>query len=47
MIAVNLTGTFLCSKAALSHMALNGRGNIINVASTTGSTMHARMRRLT
>jgi len=37
MIAVNLTGTFLCSRAALSHMVLKGRGAIINVASTTGS----------
>lgn len=37
MIAVNLTGTFLCSKAALSHMVTKGRGAIVNVASTTGS----------
>jgi len=37
MIAVNLTGTFLCSKAALAHMVPKGRGVIINVASTTGS----------
>jgi NAD(P)-dependent dehydrogenase (short-subunit alcohol dehydrogenase family) len=37
MIAVNLTGTFLCSKAALAHMVAQRRGTIINVASTTGS----------
>lgn len=37
MMAVNLTGTFLCSKAALAHMVVKGRGVIINVASTTGS----------
>ncbi|MFZ0746822.1 MAG: SDR family NAD(P)-dependent oxidoreductase [Terracidiphilus sp.] len=37
LIAVNLTGTFLCSKAALSHMVGKGRGVIINVSSTTGS----------
>lgn len=37
MLAVNLTGTFLCSKAALAHMVAKGRGIIINVASTTGS----------
>ena len=37
MLAVNLTGTFLCSKAVLAHMVAKGRGVIINVASTTGS----------
>jgi NAD(P)-dependent dehydrogenase (short-subunit alcohol dehydrogenase family) len=37
MMAVNLTGTFLCARAALSHMVKKGRGSIINVASTTGS----------
>lgn len=37
MIAVNLTGTFLCSRVALEHMVSKGRGAIINVASTTGS----------
>src|SRR5579883_733547 len=37
MMAVNLTGTFLCSKAALTHMVVKGHGVIINVASTTGS----------
>ena len=37
LIAVNLTGTFLCSKAVLPHMVAKGRGAIINVSSTTGS----------
>ena len=37
MMAVNLTGTFLCARAALSHMVAKGQGSIINVASTTGS----------
>jgi NAD(P)-dependent dehydrogenase (short-subunit alcohol dehydrogenase family) len=37
IIAVNLTGTFLCSKAALPHMVAKGRGSIVNVSSTTGS----------
>lgn len=37
MLAVNLTGTFLCAKAALIHMVEKQRGVIINVASTTGS----------
>ena len=36
IIAVNLTGTFLCSKAVLPHMAAKGRGTIVNVSSTTG-----------
>ncbi len=37
MLAVNLTGTFLVSKAALEHMVAKRRGSIVNVASTTGS----------
>ena len=37
MMAVNLTGTFFCARAALAHMVAKGRGSIINVASTTGS----------
>lgn len=37
MIAVNLTGTYLCCRAVLPHMIRQGRGAIINVASTTGS----------
>lgn len=34
MLAVNLTGTFLCSQAALPDMLQAGRGRIVNVAST-------------
>src|SRR5579863_1272942 len=37
MMAVNLTGTFLCASAVLAHMVVKGRGSIINVASTTVS----------
>jgi meso-butanediol dehydrogenase/(S,S)-butanediol dehydrogenase/diacetyl reductase len=37
MISVNLTGTFLCCRAVLPRMIEQGRGSIINVASTTGS----------
>lgn len=37
VMAVNVTGTFLCSKAVLPHMIERGRGAIVNVASTTGS----------
>lgn len=34
MLAVNLTGTFLCTQAALPDMLAGGWGRIINVAST-------------
>jgi NAD(P)-dependent dehydrogenase (short-subunit alcohol dehydrogenase family) len=37
MIAVNLTGTYLCCRAVLPHMIQQRKGAIINVASTTGS----------
>jgi len=37
LMAVNLTGTFLCSRACLPHMIAQGRGVVINVASTTGA----------
>lgn len=37
LIAVNLTGTYLCCRSVLPHMIQQGRGAIINVASTTGS----------
>lgn len=36
MIAVNLTGTFICTQAALPGMLDAGYGRIINVASTAG-----------
>jgi NAD(P)-dependent dehydrogenase (short-subunit alcohol dehydrogenase family) len=36
MLAVNLTGTFLCTQAALPDMLANGWGRIVNIASTAG-----------
>ncbi|WP_013207418.1 SDR family NAD(P)-dependent oxidoreductase [Ralstonia solanacearum] len=36
MLAVNLTGTFLCTQAALADVQVCGRGRIVNVASTAG-----------
>ena len=36
MLQVNLTGTFLCSRAVLEGMGERGFGRIINVASTAG-----------
>lgn len=36
MIAVNLTGTFICTQAALPAMLDAGAGRIINIASTAG-----------
>ena len=36
MLAVNLTGTFLCTKAALVTMRAKGVGRIINIASIAG-----------
>ena len=38
VIAVNLTGTFLCCKAVLPHMKKNGSGKIVNVSSKAGRT---------
>lgn len=38
MVAVNLTGTFLCSRAALAGMITAGFGRIVSVASTAGLT---------
>ena len=35
-IAVNLTGTFLCTQAVVPTMLQQGRGKIVNMASTTG-----------
>lgn len=35
-IDVNLTGTFLCTQAVLPAMLEQGRGKVVNVASTTG-----------
>ena len=36
MIAVNLTGTFLCTRALLSSISAAQHGRIINIASTSG-----------
>jgi len=36
MLAVNLTGTFLCARAVLPEMVKQGWGRIVNVASTAG-----------
>jgi len=36
MLDVNLTGTFLCTQAALPAMVAQGWGRIVNVASTAG-----------
>ena len=37
VIAINLTGTYLCSKAALPHMIAGGGGSIVNLSSSTGA----------
>ena len=37
VLDVNLTGTFLCSKAALPHIIARGGGAIINTSSSTGA----------
>ena len=37
IVSINLTGTYLCCRAVLPHMIRQGKGAIINVASTTGS----------
>lgn len=36
MLAVNLTGTFLCTRAALPQMLEAGHGRVISIASTAG-----------
>ena len=43
VIAVNLKGTFLCSKAVLPIMKEQGSGNIVNMASVAGKDGNARM----
>ncbi len=37
VISINLTGTYLCCKAALPHMIAGGGGSIINLSSSTGA----------
>jgi NAD(P)-dependent dehydrogenase (short-subunit alcohol dehydrogenase family) len=41
MLAVNLTGTFVCSQAALPDMLAAGYGRIVNIASTAGQRGYA------
>ena len=41
MLAVNLTGSFLCSQAALPDMLAQGGGRIVNIASTAGQKGYA------
>lgn len=41
MLDVNLTGTFLCSQAALPDMLAEGGGRIVNIASTAGQKGYA------
>ena len=41
MLAVNLTGTFLCSQAALPDLLAAGGGRIVNIASTAGQKGYA------
>ena len=41
MLAVNLTGTFLCSQAALPDMLAAGSGRIVNIASTAAQKGYA------
>jgi NAD(P)-dependent dehydrogenase (short-subunit alcohol dehydrogenase family) len=37
MLSINLTGTYLCCQAVVPYMIRQGRGSIVNVASTTGA----------
>lgn len=39
-IAVNLTGTFVCTQAVFQHMCNRGRGHIVNVSSISGVRGH-------
>ena len=41
LIAVNLTGVYNCTKAAITAMAEAGSGRVINIASTAGLTGYA------
>jgi NAD(P)-dependent dehydrogenase (short-subunit alcohol dehydrogenase family) len=41
MLAVNLTGTFLCTQAALPQMLAGGGGRIVNIASTAAQKGYA------
>jgi NAD(P)-dependent dehydrogenase (short-subunit alcohol dehydrogenase family) len=41
MLSVNLTGTFLCTQAALPDMLAAGWGRVVNIASTAGQRGYA------
>ena len=41
MLAVNLTGTLLCTQAAVPDMLASGWGRVVNIASTAGLTGYA------
>jgi len=41
MLTVNLTGVFLCSRAAITDMTAARRGRIVNIASTAGQKGYA------
>ena len=43
LIAVNLTGTFLCTREVIDAMSAAGRGRVINIASTAGLKGAARI----
>ena len=43
LLAVNLTGTFLCSRAALPDMIAADEGRIVNIASTSALKGYARL----
>jgi meso-butanediol dehydrogenase/(S,S)-butanediol dehydrogenase/diacetyl reductase len=37
VMAINVNGTFLCSKAVLPHLIKRGGGSIVNISSSTGA----------
>jgi len=39
-IAVNLTGTFICTQAVFQHMCERGSGHVVNISSVSGVTGH-------
>ena len=43
ILAVNLTGVFLCSRAVIQHMRQRGYGRIVNIASIAGKEGNPRM----
>ena len=43
IVAVNLTGTFLCSQQVLPAMIASGAGRIVNIASTAGLKGYAKI----